>query len=196
MDGWLRPAAALAAALLAGLGLGLLKGDGDPLRAAVGNLSAPWLLMALVPAWWAGSWWRGALVGTAATALGLVGFYGAMTVVLHGHFGGASGWVDEFLHVLVANRIWFGAGLLSGPVLGALGGAVGRGGPHLLALVAGGFMAAEPAVVAVVSGVRIPVLGVSWATPTWTPYLAQAAVGSALVCGVAWWRRHPVRSQR
>ena len=183
----------LAAAAVVGVVLGLLKGDGHPLRTAIGNLSAPWLLVALVPAWWSGSWWRGALLGTAATLAGLLGFYVAVTVVLHGHLGGAEGWGDELVYVVSANRLWFGAGLLSGPVMGAVGGLLGPGRRRLV-VVSGLLLVGELAVVSLVAGVRVPLVGVSWAVETWTAYVVQAVAGVVLLLAAsADARLHPAR---
>jgi hypothetical protein len=181
----------LAGALAVGLLLGLVKGNDDALRSAIGNLSAPWLLIALVSAWWSGSWWRGALVGTAATLVGLLGFYAGMTLVLHGHFGGASGWLAEYRYVVQSNRIWFVAGVLSGPVLGALGGALGPRRPAgWLVGLAGALMLAELLVVRLVAD--RPLLGVAWGVSSWSAYIGQAGLGVVLLAaaGRRTLRRH------
>lgn len=172
-----------AAALAVGAALGLVHGNGGMLRTEIGNLSAPWLLIALVPAWWAGSWWRGALVGLAATMLALLGFYVAMTVVLHGHFGGASGWPAELRYDVRVNRIWFEAGLLSGPVLGTVGGALGPARRWRLAILAGALMLGELLVMRLVAGVRLPVAAMSFAVERWTAYDGQAVIGLLLLLG-------------
>jgi len=176
--------AALAVAVVVGAALGLLRGNGDPLRSALGNLSAPWLLIALVPAWWAGSAVRGALLGTAATVAGLLGFYAVVTVVLHGHLGGASGWSGEYRYVLAANRVWFLAALLSGPLVGAIGGVAGRGGCtglRWLTMACGIVTLTEFPVVEIVSRVRVPVLGLAWAAEGTAAYAAEALLGLLLV---------------
>ncbi|WP_186526038.1 hypothetical protein [Leekyejoonella antrihumi] len=46
-----RLAIILPAAVCFGLFAGVLKGDGAGLRDGLGNLSSPWLLVAVTPAW-------------------------------------------------------------------------------------------------------------------------------------------------
>lgn len=184
MREWRQAAVAIGGALVVGTALGFLRGNGDPLRSALGNLSAPWLLIALLPAWWAGSAVRGALLGTATTLAGLLGFYAAVTVVLHGHLGGASGWPGEYRYIVAANRVWFAAGLLSGPVAGAIGGLVGRAarrGARWLAMACGLVMITEFPVAEMASRFRLPAPGLAWAAEGAPAYAAEALVGVMLV---------------
>jgi hypothetical protein len=67
-----------------GVAAGLFKGDDTGLRGGIGNLSAPWLLVAMFPALRCRSVARGALLGFASTLVALAGFYAALTAVLAG----------------------------------------------------------------------------------------------------------------
>jgi hypothetical protein len=57
-----------------GFAIATVKGHGGGLLDAVGNLSAPWLLVAFLPGLRTRSIARGALAGVAATMLALAGF--------------------------------------------------------------------------------------------------------------------------
>lgn len=188
--------AVLIAATVFGLVAGWIHGDQGGLRGGLGNLSAPWLLVAIVPSWWSGSWGRGVLVGLAATLAGLFGYYVAMTLGMRGHLGSIDG---DFLHllryVMTANRIWFAAGVVSGPVCGAVSGAVGaRCRAWWLGIAAGALMIGEVVVVRLVENVHwsVPLLGVrlGWATDAWGAYQIQALAGLlvAVVSGLVWAR--------
>src|SRR5689334_21501905 len=65
----------LGAALLFGVLAALVKGHHDGVRDTIGNLSTPWLLVALAAGLHARSLPRGALLGLAATLTALFGFY-------------------------------------------------------------------------------------------------------------------------
>ncbi|BBH16756.1 hypothetical protein Back2_10430 [Nocardioides baekrokdamisoli] len=107
---------------------GLVHGNNGGVRGTIGNISTPWLLVALLPAWWTRSVWRGAAVGTCATVLALVTFYVGLTITMLGHLGNENG--QPFMHlvwfVTKANKVWFEAGLVSGPLFGAFGGLLGK----------------------------------------------------------------------
>lgn len=124
----------VAAAALFGAVAAVVKDQGgDPVsagyfvRATLGNLSAPWLLLPFL----AGSVGRslpgGAVMGVGATAVALVGFYTATGLVIG--LDGSSGLSAAPLWML-ANQVYFQAGLLTGPLLGALGAAWQRRGRH------------------------------------------------------------------
>ena len=107
----------IAAALLFGMLAALVKGHHDGVRDTIGNLSTPWLLIALAAGLHARSLPRGALLGLAATLAALLGFYVVVAVTADdGHLA----------HVLRENRRWLYSGLLSGPVLGAFGAWLNR----------------------------------------------------------------------
>lgn len=116
-----RFASALVIALAFGVTWSIVKGNGAGVRDAVGNLSAPWLLLPFLagalaakarPA-------MGAVVGLLATVAALAGFYVANAFVLD--LGPHPLLMDVRLAV-VAGKRYFALALLSGPVFGALGG--------------------------------------------------------------------------
>lgn len=184
-----------AVALVVGLALGLVKGDGDVTRGAIGNLSAPWLLLPWWAAWQSGSWRRGAVIGSAVTLIALIGFYSGMFVYVHDHLGLSTGLFSRWIFVVEANKIWFLAGLISGPVVGALGGVLGqRGRGFWLGLVSGLFLLLEMPVVEAIQGVRLPVVNISWAAGSGLVYAGEAAVGALLIAAVVTRRLIPVRS--
>jgi hypothetical protein len=158
----------LAAAL--GVAAGLFKGNDPGLRGGIGNLSAPWLLVALLPALHCRSVLRGALLGFTSMLVALAGLYAALTVVLAGQLGGG-GHLAELLVEVNANRIYFLGGIVTGPVLGAIGAWLGRHRPHWVWLAVGALVAGEMLVVALVHGVQLlpaPVLlqlGRRWLDP-------------------------------
>lgn len=178
MGRFARPLLVISAAAAFGLVAGLIHGNTGGLRAAIGNVSTPWLLVALIPAWRAGSVVWGALIGTATTLTALVGFYVGLTISMYGHLGDVHGVVRSFAFVLAANRIWFAAGLVSGPVCGALGAKLGaQRGWHRLLAISGVLMIAEIAVVGLVQGVELPVVHASWGVSDWRGYQVEAALG-------------------
>lgn len=180
-------------ALLVGLVIGLVKGNGSDAagiaRGAIGNLSAPWLLVPVFAAWRQRSWARGAAVGLLATLVALAGFYAGMTYYVHDHLGlvrehlGAwSSTLQAWWFVVRANRIWFAAGVVSGPVMGAGAAALGQRLPAGWRwVVAGLLLAAELPVVGLVAGLRLPVLGFAWGVSDWTVYGAEAVLGAAVL---------------
>jgi hypothetical protein len=175
-----------------GVAAALLKGDSPGLRGALGNLSAPWLLVAFLAALGCGTLLRGLVVGTAATVVALVAFYVTATLVLAGHLGGG-GFAVELSKELAANRIYLLFGLVTGPLLGVSGAWVGRRHRDLTWLVVGGLLAGEIVVVALVQGRELlpAPLYFRWGVDDWTAYLAELACGLAVlgVAVVALWRR-------
>jgi hypothetical protein len=175
-------AALLSGALLFGAADGLLAGNTPGLHAGVANLSAPWLLVALLPASPTRSPARGALTGFACTMLALVGFYVAKTVLLAGQNGGG-GFLAELGVEVRFNRIYFLAGLVTGPVFGAVGGWLGRRSRRAVWLACGALLTLEIAVVAAVSDRQLlpPPLYFSWAVADWRPYVLQTLAGLAVL---------------
>lgn len=108
------------AALAFGLFAGWCHGNDGGLGAAFANLIAPWLLVAAIPAWWARSPISGALIGLMSTMLALVGFYLGLTAEMYGHLGNVHGLLASLRTVNAANKIWYEAGLVSGPLCGLL----------------------------------------------------------------------------
>jgi len=173
-----RAIVALALAGLFGVAAGLVKGDAEGLRAGLGNLSAPWLLVAFLPAVPYRTPARGALIGLTATLFALLGFYAALTLALAGHLGGGGPWA-EFLVEVRANRVYVVLGLVTGPLAGAAGAWVGSRRRGLVPFVVGAALAAEIGVVRLVEGRQLlpPPLYLRWGVVDWTPYLGECAVG-------------------
>ena len=125
----LRTALILGLSLLFGAAMSWLKGDGPGLRDAIGNASAPWLLVPFLagaaPGTGAGT--RAgtsrlaiaAAAGLAATLAALAGFYVANSVVLQ---LGPHSWLTDLDLTVRGGLYWFERALVSGPVFGALGG--------------------------------------------------------------------------
>lgn len=181
-----RSISVIAGALAFGLVAGLVHGNDGGLRAAFGNLSAPWLIVALIPGWFSGSALRGAALGTAATLVALVGFYLALTATMYGHLGAIHGPVASFTFVLTANRIWFAAGLLSGPVCGTIAGLLGGRFPGTwLAVAIGALMVGEIAVVTGVRGLEAPILHIRWGASDLRGYEFEAALGLLVLASSA-----------
>jgi hypothetical protein len=177
-----------------GLAAGFFKGNDIGIRGEIGNLSAPWLVVAFAPAWTSRSVVRGAFVGLASTLVALVGFYAALTVVLAGHLGGG-GYLSELSVELHANRVYFAAGVMSGPLFGALGALIGRRRPDALWVLVGAVLAGEVIAVAVGSDRQLapPPLYFNWAVTDWRPYILEAAVGVVImIAGFRRWR--PLRA--
>ena len=169
-------------AALFGVAAGLFKGNDAGLRGGIGNLSAPWLLVALFPAMHCRSVMRGALLGLASTLVALAGFYATLTAVLAGQLGGG-GHLSQLLVEVDANRIYFLGGIVTGPILGALGAWIGRHRPESLWLVVGALVAGEILVVALVHGHQLLLAPFyfRWGVTDWTPYVGESIVGIAIV---------------
>src|ERR1700722_10130491 len=135
-------------AFVFGFAVATLEGQGGGLLDGVGNLSAPWLLVAFLPGLGSRSAVKGALAGLAATMLALAGFY--LALALHADYG---------LHSLragldlafSANRRYFLAGLVSGPIFGVVGAWWGSRGDRRPALAVGALLLAQPLVIGVFS---------------------------------------------
>jgi hypothetical protein len=98
-------------------------GDGlttaSHVRAAIGNLSSPWLLVGLLAGAAGTGVGGGALIGLAATMAALTGFY-ALTGAVIGLDG--QHFPRSALLWMSANRVYYAAGVASGLVCGAVGG--------------------------------------------------------------------------
>jgi hypothetical protein len=105
------------AALAFGATIAAIKGQDVGFRDALGNMSAPWVLVPFIAGARVRSLWRGALVGVAVTLLALLGFYVAEAAILH--LGPHPWWVD--LQLTVRWNIYDTWGIVSGLLYGALG---------------------------------------------------------------------------
>lgn len=139
-----RAALILGLALLFGAAMSWLKGNGSGLRDAVGNASAPWLLVPFLAGAGAGSRRLGtaAAVGLAATLVALAGFYVANSVVLD---LGPHPWLTDLGLTIRGGLFWGEKALLSGPVFGALGGWWRRDRSLVAAAVIAAMFVLEPA---------------------------------------------------
>lgn len=182
----------LLVAAAVGTALGFFKGNETGLRAGIGNLSAPWLLIALLPAWRCRTLPQGVVTGLTSTLVALIGFYAALTVVLTGHLGGG-GYLSELIVETEANRVYLIAGIVSGPICGLAGAWIGRHHPRSAWLIAGSLVSSEILVVALVQGRQLapPPLYFKWGVDDWTPYIAEAALGVAIILAAIWRRRRP-----
>ena len=72
---------ALLAAAVFGLLMGAFKGNDAGLRGGIGNLSAPWLLVAFLPSLRCRSLVSGAVIGLLSTGVALAAFYATLTAV-------------------------------------------------------------------------------------------------------------------
>jgi hypothetical protein len=110
--------ASLAVAALAfGATIAAIKGQDVGFRDALGNMSAPWVLVPFIAGARVRSLWRGALLGLAVTLLALLGFYLAEAAILD--LGPHPWWVD--LQLTVKWNIYDSWGIVSGLLYGALG---------------------------------------------------------------------------
>lgn len=183
----------LALALLFGMTASVLKGNGAGVRDGIGNLSAPWVIVPLL----AGAaaprrrlgW--GALLGLFATLLALTGFYLANAFVLD--LGQHSSAADIALTLNVGS-LWFKAGALSGPVMGALGAWASRRGRLTVAVIGALIVLLEPLVVDAYLHVR-QFSGFAAGGGSWTGvYVGEGVAGMAMVAAllalIAWRRGH------
>jgi hypothetical protein len=101
--------AAVLGAFITGAVLCLMKGDGGGLAMAVGNLSAPYIIIAVAAGLTSRRWWLGALLGVIATEATVAGFYET--------------WASYFGHEVSEQSVtvWGGAGIVSGALFGAIG---------------------------------------------------------------------------
>jgi len=133
----------LTAAAVFGVALSVIKGNGDGVRDAVGNLSAPWLLLPFL---------AGALLGRRRAATAAVAGWATCMVALAAFYL-ANVWVlDLGPHSLLTDvRLTFSAGrrylllgFVAGPVMGTVGGAWRRTGSTMLAMGAASTLLLEP----------------------------------------------------
>lgn len=181
---------ALLTVFVVGIALGTFKGDSSGLRGAIGNLSAPWLLIGFLPAVSCRKIVRGACMGLASTMVALLGFYAALTLALAGHLGGG-GYLREFPVEVGANRIYFLGGLVTGPLLGAAGAWMGRRHPGAVALASGALIAGEILAVALVQGHQLAPrpLYFRWGVDGWSPYIGECLLGIGIIVATLTWRR-------
>jgi hypothetical protein len=168
----------------------VVKGNGAGVRDGVGNLSAPWVIVPLL-AGAVGSRGRilaGAVVGLLTSVAALVGFYGANASVLD---LGSHSWSHEIGLTLYPGSVWFKAGAISGPAMGAVGAWGGRRGGFVVAWCVVGLVVLEPLVVYLMylaSNGRFAAGDGQWNGV----YAAEAALG-AVAAAALWRSARPIR---
>jgi hypothetical protein len=109
--------------LLAGVVFGVLvaaiKGQDPGVRDALGNTSAPWVLVPFIAGTRYSRVWPATLVGLATTVAAFFGFYLAEAAILD---LGAHPWYIDLRLTLGSGHLYETWGLLSGSIYGALGG--------------------------------------------------------------------------
>lgn len=106
--------------LFFGVMMSVIKGNDPGLRDAIGNISAPWLLIPFLASVYAERHRpsHAALVGFLASMCALIGFYFANSFVLD---LGPHPWLVDLSLTLPGMWFWFLLSLLSGPCFGLLG---------------------------------------------------------------------------
>lgn len=140
-----RVIAVVALAVAFGVAMSLVKGNGSGVRDAVGNVSAPWVLLPFFAGAFAGrrSVARAAAVGCAVSLAALAGFYVANAFVLD---LGPHPWLHDLRLAVLGGKIYFEFGAVSGPVFGALGGWWQRRRSALVGVLAAALLLFEPLV--------------------------------------------------
>jgi len=107
------------AAVLFGLTMAVIKGQGAGARDAFGNISAPWLLLPFVAGATSKRLRSAAVTGLAASLAALVAFYVAESRILD---LGVHPWLVDLRLAVTAGQTYMATALLSGPLFGLLGG--------------------------------------------------------------------------
>jgi hypothetical protein len=172
----------LSAALVFGVVMSVIKGNGAGTRSDVGNLSAPWLLVPFLAAAIAARGRHiaaGVVIGTVASMAALVGFYVANSVVLD---LGPHPWTRDLQLAIDGGQRWFELGLVSGPVLGAIGGLWSRTRSRALGVAVCALLVAEPAVEWLLQNHAVGFFAISGTSPG--VWVGEALVGVA-ACAIA-----------
>lgn len=176
----------LAGALGFGAAMAVVHGSQGGVRATIGNLSAPWLLIAFGAGAALGKRgiWRGAASGLIVTAVALSAFYVTNIWVLDIH---ARGPLGDVVFALSSGAFYIRLGLLSGPVMGALGALWHRRRSFGVGLAAAGLLVFEPlAWFAYEHGQLAATLG-------WLPVaIVESALGILLSVVLLLWERRPL----
>lgn len=136
----------LLAAAAFGVAMAAIKGQGTGARDALGNVSAPWLLLAFIAGATAarGRLLSAAAAGITASLAALLSFYVAESRLLD---LGAHSWLVDLRLAVVAGRIYIATALMSGPIFGVLGGVWSRRRAPLVGLTVGAMFVLEPVAV-------------------------------------------------
>jgi Family of unknown function (DUF6518) len=141
----LRTSAVVVGALAFGALVSVVKGNGSGLRDAIGNTSAPWLILPFIAVLYlrVRSPLRGSLVGLAASLAALSGFYVTNSFVLQ---LGPHAWTDDLRLTVGAGRMFFALAIVSGPFFGAIGAWWNRTHSRWLAVLIAALFVFEPLV--------------------------------------------------
>jgi hypothetical protein len=139
-----RLATVVLAAICFGVVMAAIKGQGSGARDALGNISAPWLLVAFVGGASSRRARSAPLAGLAVTLAALAGFYAAESRLLD---LGTHTWLVDLQLTFRAGRVYLLEALLSGPIFGALGGLWAKRRSALAAGVLAAMFVCEPLVV-------------------------------------------------
>jgi Family of unknown function (DUF6518) len=139
----LRTSAVVVGALAFGVLVSVVKGNGSGLRDAIGNTSAPWLILPFLTVLYlrVRSPLRGSLVGLAASMAALSGFYVTNSFVLQ---LGPHSWTDDLRLTVGAGRMFFALAIVSGPFFGAIGAWWNRTHSTWLAVLVAALFVVEP----------------------------------------------------
>jgi hypothetical protein len=167
------------------------------LRADLGNLSTPWLLVACFAGAQCSRPRAGALLGLLASVAALIAFYVVTTPLID--LGGSS-FLENLRLELSANRGYFEGGLITGPIFGALGAWWRTTRSYRASILVGALLIGEPLVLAAMGvvhrgvapepGGSVPVLFrmfTGWGLSPDSPaisigvYAAEFALGVAVV---------------
>jgi hypothetical protein len=148
-------------------------------RNVAGNLSTPWLLVAFFAGAQCSRPRRGMLFGLLATVSALAGFYLLTTLVVN---LGGHGFVGDLRLELRGNRVYFEAGVVTGPLFGALGAWWQRRRTTPAALLVGALLIAEPVVMAAVGAANSGWgLSADSGTSEWSVYALEFGIGVGLL---------------
>lgn len=169
------------AAVSFGATMSEIHGSQGGLRATIGNLSAPWLLVPFGAGVALGGprVWRGAVSGLLVTVVALCAFYVANIWVL-GIFG--HGALGDLRFALSTGAYYIRLGLITGPVMGALGALWRRRRSLGIGLAAAGLLILEPLAWFAYQHGALPPGFVAVA-------IAEISVGVALSAALLAWRR-------
>lgn len=173
----------LLAATAFGLAMAAIKGQGTGARDALGNVSAPWLLLAFLAGVTVGrrKLLSAAAAGTAASLVALLAFYVAESRLLD---LGAHSWLVDLRLAVMAGRIYLATALISGPIFGGLGGIWSRRRSPFVALTVGAMFALEPVAVWLVEHRQGSVASSGLLTQypwMWSGEIVLGVAGSALL---------------
>lgn len=177
---------AVVAAFVIGAVIELMKARGSwyfAERSDLGNVSATWLLFSLLGGMTARNAARGAIYGLVTVMAALSGFYLAEAWVLRDAW--SDGLVSGLMQCFSGGRIWFVLGLLSGPVLGAVGGWLSQRGKATWGwAITGVLFALEPLVITAINRVPLPVLNIQW----WYEWSAVSVleIAAGVACLMVW----------